>query len=138
MACKHGNRLIYDFEKDLCCPCETVGLDPSVQNQIPWELEQKGITKEEWKVWMVKLMDNQKKAPSTVGWYCVYCCPGFIIQSIVCFLCCPISMDHCLKGLPCCYGDWYVPIRVCLYAYAYVKVCYFFKLVREIMILLLL
>ena len=111
MAHKVGNRLIYDFEKVSCCPWQTVGLDPKVQDQIPWELEGKGITKEQWRDWMTDLMKNQKKAPSIAGCLCMFCFPGAIPQSILCALFCPISMDHCLTCLPCFYGDWYVGMR---------------------------
>ena len=111
MAYKVGNRLVYDFEKVACCPGQVVGLDPAVQDDLPWELEHRGITKEQWKDWMVRLMENQRKAPSIVGCLCMFCVPGGIAQSILCALFCPISMDHCLKGLPCFYGDWYVGMR---------------------------
>ena len=111
MAHKVGNRLIYDFEKVSCCPWQTVGLDPKVQDQLPWELEGKGITKEQWRDWMTDLMKNQKRAPSIAGCLCMFCFPGAIPQSILCAMFCPISMDHCLTCLPCFYGDWYVGMR---------------------------
>jgi hypothetical protein len=111
MACKHGNRLIYDFEKVACCPFQVVGLDPKVADKLPWELEQKGITKEKWREWMLQLMENQKRAPSITGCLCMFCFPGGLAQSILCALFCPISMDHCFKWLPCCYGDWYAVMR---------------------------
>ena len=111
MAYKDGQRLIYDFEKVGCCPGEVVGIDPHVKDALPWELEQKGITKEQWHDWMIALMDNQKLAPSITGCLCMFCVPGFLAQSILCAMFCPISMDHCLKWLPCCYGDWYAGLR---------------------------
>jgi len=111
MAYKSGNRLIYDFEKVACCPFQIVGLDPKVADKLPWELEQKGITKEKWRDWMLQLMDNQKRAPSITGCLCMFCCPGGIVQSILCAMFCPLSMDHCFKWLPCCYGDWYVGMK---------------------------
>ena len=111
MAHKVGKRLVYDFEKVSCCPWQTVGLDPKVKDQIPWELEGKGITKEQWWDWMVELMRNQKRAPSIAGCLCMFCIPGGVVQSILCALFCPISMDHCLTCLPCFYGDWYVGLR---------------------------
>jgi len=111
LAYKDGNRLIYDFEKVACCPGQIVGLDPRVKDELPWELESKGITKDQWRDWMVLLMDNQKLAPSIAGCLCMFCCPGLIPQSILCAMFCPISMNHCLKWLPCCYGDWYIGLR---------------------------
>ena len=111
MAHKVGKRLIYDFEKVSCCPWQTVGLDPKVKDQIPWELERKRITKKQWNDWMTDLMKNQKRAPSIAGCLYMFCIPGGIAQSILCALFCPISMDHCLTWLPCFYGDWYSGLR---------------------------
>ena len=111
MAYKVGNRLIYDFEKVACCPWQVVGVDPRVKDQLPWELDQIGITADQWRNWMLELMENQKRAPSIVGCLSMFCLPGFVAQSILCAMLCPISMDHGLKWLPCCYGDWYAGLR---------------------------
>ena len=111
MAYKEGNRLIYDFEKVGCCPCGVVGLDSHVKDAVPWELEEKGITKYQWEDWMVKLMENQTRAPSGAGFLCMFCIPGIFVQAILCDMFCPIAMDHPCKWLPCCYGDWYVGLR---------------------------
>ena len=111
MAYKEGNRLIYDFEKVACCPGEVVGLNPRVADALPWELKQALVTKEQWRGWMLSLMENQKRAPSVAGCLCMFCVPGFFVQSILCAMLCPISMDHCFKCLPCFYGDWYVGLR---------------------------
>lgn len=111
MAYKSGNRLIYDFEKVSCCPWQTVGLDPNVKDQLPDELHDKGITEVEWRNWMVDLMEIQRKAPSITGCLCMFCIPGALAQSILCAMFCPISMNHPLKWLPCCYGDWYAELR---------------------------
>ena len=111
MAFKDGNRLIYDFEKVACCPGQIVGLDPRVADALPWELEQKGITRTQWNDWMITLMDNQKRAPSISGCLCMFCFPGFLAQSILCAMFCPISMEHIFTCLPCCYGDWYAGMR---------------------------
>ena len=111
MAYKVENRLIYDFEKVACCPWQVVGLATGVEHQLPWELATKGITANQWRDWMLELMENQKRAPSIVGCLSMFCLPGFIPQSILCVLFCPISMDHSFKWLPCCYGDWYAGLR---------------------------
>ena len=111
MAYKVGNRLIYDFEKIACCPWQLVGIDTRVKDQLPWELMAKGITTYQWRDWMLELMKIQKMATSIVGCLCIFCFPGFVPQSILCALFCPISMDHFFKWLPCCYGDWYVELR---------------------------
>ena len=111
MAYKDGNRLIYDFEKVGCCPWDRPGLQPQVKDQLPWELEQKGITAHQWREWMMALMENQKRAPSVVGCLCIFCFPAGLVQSILCACLCPISMDQPLKCLPCFYGDWYVGLR---------------------------
>ena len=111
MAYKEGDRLIYDFEKVPCCPFETVGLDPKVAESIPWELEDAGITEDQWRRWMNELMEIQKLSPSVAGCLCMFCFPGFIPQSLLCALFCPISMDHPCSCLPCCYGDWYAGLR---------------------------
>ena len=111
MAHKVGNRLIYDFEKVACCPWQVVGLATGVEHQVPWELATKGITANQWRDWMLELMENQKRAPSIVGCLSMFCLPGFIPQSILCALFCPISMEHSFKWLPCCYGDWHAGLR---------------------------
>ena len=108
MAYKVGNRLIYDFEKIACCPWQVVGINAWVKDQLPWELMAKGITADQWRDWMLELMEIQKMATSIIGCLCIFCFPGFVPQSILCAIFCPISMDHCFKWLPCCYGDWYV------------------------------
>ena len=111
MAYKVGNRLIYDFERVACCPCQVVGLATGVEHQIPWELAEKGITANQWHDWMLELMENQKKAPSIVGCLSMFCLPGFIPQFFLCLFFCPISMEHSFKWLPCCYGDWHAGLR---------------------------
>lgn len=104
---KIGDRLIIDFEKASCCPWELVGLDPDCKNYIPEELRKKGITQNMWVEWCHDLMKIQKKAPSIAGCLCIFCFPGFIPQCILCAMFCPTSANHCLKWLPCFYGDWY-------------------------------
>ena len=108
---KHGDRLIYDFEKVACCPGQPTGLDYGVESQIPPELFQKGIGLQEWADWINELRDVQKVAPTICGCMLMFCFPGFFVQSILCATFCPISMAHPLKFLPCCYGDWYEGLR---------------------------
>ena len=110
-AIRIGDRLIIDFEKIACCPWQTVGLDKDCRNYIPEELRLKGITQDMWEEWCDKLMKHQKKATSIAGCLCLFCFPGFIPQCILCAIFCPISADHPLKFLPCCYGDWYVGLN---------------------------
>ena len=108
---KIGNRLIIDFEKVSCCPWERVGLDPDCKNYIPEELRVKGISQDMWEDWCDDLMKVQNKAPSVGGCLCMFCFPGLIPQSFLCMIFCPLSADHCLKWLPCCYGDWHVALE---------------------------
>merc|ERR1712061_463439 len=56
-------------------------------------------------------MKNQRKAPSISDCLCMFRIPGLLAQSILCALFCPISMEHSLAWLPCCYGDWYAGLR---------------------------
>ena len=60
---------------------------------------------------MVTLMKNQSRAPSNAGYWFMFCVPGIFVQSILCAMFCPISMDHCFSWLPCCYGDWYAGMK---------------------------
>ena len=106
-AKKIGNRLVIDFEKTSCCPWETTGLDPDCKNYVPEELRIKGITQGLWVEWCEELMKVQKKSPSISGCLCVFCFPGLFVQCILCAVFCPTSGDHCLKCLPCFYGDWH-------------------------------
>jgi hypothetical protein len=103
-----GDRLVIDFEKHACCPLTTVGLDPDCKNYVPEELRIKGISQEMWAEWCDELMKVQKKSPSIYGCLCLFCCPGFLFQAMLCAVLCPTSGDHCLKCLPCFYGDWHV------------------------------
>ena len=103
-----GDRLIIDFEKYSCCPFEVTGLDPDCKNYVPDELRAKGISQDLWFEWCDELMKVQKKSPSCGGCLCIYCFPGLLVQSVLCAVCCPTSGDHCLKRLPCFYGDWNV------------------------------
>ena len=111
MAVKQGNRLIIDFEKVACCMLREVGLHPHVKHNIPLEIEAKGITDDTWLQWMSKLDKIQKKAPSVCGCLIMFCFPGLFVQSTLCALLCPLSMDHMFSWLPCCYGDWYAALR---------------------------
>ena len=106
-AKKIGNRLVIDFEKHACCPFTTTGLDPDCKNYVPEELRIKGITQGLWVEWCEELMKVQKKSPSISGCLCVFCFPGLFVQGILCAVFCPTSGDHCLKCLPCFYGDWH-------------------------------
>lgn len=102
-----SNRLVIDFEKVSCCPWEHVGLHDGVKGSMPQEIASKGISPQLWKEWMEKLQDIQKLAPSVAGCLCMFCFPGFLPQSILCAMFCPISSNHPFSFLPCCYGDWY-------------------------------
>uniref|UniRef100_A0A7M5URM1 Uncharacterized protein n=1 Tax=Clytia hemisphaerica TaxID=252671 RepID=A0A7M5URM1_9CNID len=108
------NRLIIDFEKVSCCPWQTVGIRPENINQVPQQLATKGINGDQWKKWMIDLMKVQKKAPSVVGCLTIFCCPGFLAQTVLCAMLCPTSMSHPLDCLPCCYGDWYTGLKAWL------------------------
>lgn len=111
MIVKEGNRLIIDFEKVACCMGQKVGLHPQVKNRIPLEIECKGISRDTWFKWMSKLDEIQKKAPSICGCLIMFCFPGLFVQSTLCALLCPLSMDHMFSWLPCCYGDWYAALK---------------------------
>lgn len=111
MSVRHGDRLLYDFEKISCCIGQVSGLDPKVKNNIHYEINQKGVTLEEWREWMIDLEVIQRKATSVVGCLCIFCFPGGIVQAILCAMFCPVSSDHALSWLPCCYGDWYAALR---------------------------
>ena len=106
-----NDRLIYDFEKVMCCLGQHSGLQPQVKDQIPFELSEAGISTMQWYEWMSQLDEIQMDAPTLWGCFLMYCFPGFFIQSIICEVCCPISRNHCLSCLPCCYGDWYEALR---------------------------
>ena len=106
-AVRNGDRIIIDFEKVGCCPWDTVGLDPDCKNYVPQELNDKGISGSMWCEWCEDLAKVQKKSPSVGGCLCIFCFPGFFVQSILCATFCPISANHPLKCLPCFYGDWY-------------------------------
>ena len=111
MAVVQGNRLIIDFEKVSCCMLNEVGLHPQVKHNIPLEISSKGISEHTWFKWMSQLDEIQKKSPSICGCLIMFCFPGGLVQSILCALLCPLSMDHCFSRLPCCYGDWYGALR---------------------------
>lgn len=100
-------RLIIDFEKVSCCPCQTVGIDERATYNAPTPLKNKGITDSQWKSWIKNLMKVQKKAPSIIGCLCIFCFPGLIVQSMLCAMLCPTSMAWPLDFLPFYYGDWY-------------------------------
>ena len=34
------------------------------------------------------------------------------MQALLCAMFCPVSMNHFLSWLPCCYGDWYEALRI--------------------------
>ena len=104
---REGDRLIYDFEKIAFCWGDHGGLDIGVENQVPEELAEKGITLHEWYGWMSELREVQKMSPTYTGLSFMCCCPLTVLQTIFCVLCCPLSMNHPLKCLPCCHGDWY-------------------------------
>ncbi len=110
-ARKIGDRLIIDFEKVSCCPWELEGLPDGCREYIPEELRVKGISPHQWAEWCDELMVVQKKAPSIGGCLCIFCFPGFLVQSTLCAIFCPTSGDHCFKWLPCCYGDWYCGLK---------------------------
>merc|ERR1712136_257641 len=92
-----GERLIYDFEKTSCWPGQAVGLDPQVKDNVHPLLLERGVSAQQWHEWMSELDEVQKKAGSVAGCLCT-----------VCF---PLSMNHPLSWLPCCYGDWYEALR---------------------------
>jgi len=102
-----GNRIIYDFEKVSCYPGQHNGLDFGVESQVPKEMADKGISLHQWAEWVSELQEIQRKAPTVCGCLLMFCFPGFLVQSILCAMFCPISMAHPFKFLPCCYGDWY-------------------------------
>ena len=106
-----GDRLIYDFEKVACCPGQHTGLDYGVESQVPTELAEKGIELQEWASWVNELREAQKRSPTICGCLIMFCFPWGPIQACFCAMCCPISMAHPLKFLPCCYGDWYDGLR---------------------------
>ena len=60
---------------------------------------------------MSKLDEIQKKASSICGCLIMFCFSGLFVQSALCALICPLSMDHMFSGLPCCYGDWYIALK---------------------------
>ena len=101
------NRLIIDFEKVSCTPCQTVGIFDQNLRSCPDPVKKKGISDAQWKKWMEDLMEVQRKAPSVLGCLTIFCFPGFLPQSIICAMCCPTSSSHPLDCLPCFYGDWY-------------------------------
>ena len=103
----YDGRLIIDFEKVSCLPFETVGIKQQNMDCCPDPLKKKGITDSDWQKWMQDLMVVQKKAPSVIGCLTIFCCPGLLIQSMLCAMFCPTSKSHFLDCLPCFYGDWY-------------------------------
>ena len=109
-AVRIGNRLVLDFEKHACLPCNVVGLDQDCKYYIPHELAEKGITASQWHEWCRDLDKVQRKSPSIYGCVCLFCFPAGLVQSILCAALCPISAHHCLDWLPCCYGDWHYGI----------------------------
>ena len=111
MVVKKGNRLIIDFEKVSCYMFQETGLHPRVKQNIPLEIESKGISAETWFKWMSQLDDIQKKSPSICGCLIMFTFPALFVQSYMCALLCPLSMDHMFSWLPCCYGDWYAALR---------------------------
>jgi len=106
-----ANRLVFDFEKVACCPCQPTGLDEGVQSQLPTELAKAGVTFHQWQKWVEDLEKVQRKSPTISGCLCMFCFPGLFLQSILCAFLCPISANHPLKCLPCFYGDWYVGLK---------------------------
>ena len=112
MGVRVGERLIYDFEKlgTHCCGIGA-GIHPQVKREVPIELSSKGITGEEWYHWMSELNEIQILSPSEGGMRIMFCFPGLCVQALLCSIFCPVSMNHCLSWLPCCYGDWYDELR---------------------------
>jgi len=108
---KIDDRLIWDFEKVTCLPGQPSGLDEGVEDQVPSELSAKGITQDQWREWIVELREAQKSHPTICGCLLMFCFPGGLAQSILCAMLCPISGQHPLTCLPCCYGDWYEGLR---------------------------
>lgn len=111
MAVRIGDRLIIDFEKLSCCMFEKSGLHPQVKHNIPTEIKSKEITPQIWMNWMSELDEIQQMAPSVCGCLMLFCVPCGVMQSILCATLCPLSMNHQLSWLPCCYGDWYEALR---------------------------
>ena len=110
-AVRSGDRLHIDFEKHACCPWDSVvGLDPGCSKYVPQELAERGITQSQWEEWCEDLMKVQRKSPTIGGCMCIFCFPGLLVQAVLCATFCPTSGNHCLKGLPCCYGDWHYEI----------------------------
>ena len=107
----NGDRLVYDFERATCCPGQPSGLDADVENQVPTELARVGVDADEWRKWVEELRDIQKVAPTATGCMIMFFCPGLVVQSFLCAMLCPISANHCLTFLPCCYGDWYARLQ---------------------------
>jgi len=108
----NGTRLLWDFEKHTCCGDGQLGLYPGARDNLPPELRSKGITEQQWREWLDELDDIQKKISPTIC--CVLstlCCPGGILQCILCATFCPLSSNHCFSCLPCCFGDWHAAIR---------------------------
>lgn len=110
MGQRIGDRLYYDFEKVGCCIGDVQGLDPKVKHYMHSVIREQGITPGEWKKWMEELDVIQKKAPTIIGCLCLFCFPGSIVQSMLCAIFCPTSMNHPLSWLPCFYGDWYTAL----------------------------
>ena len=104
---RSGDRLIYDFEKIAVCWGQQSGLNLEVEDNIPQELLERGILPSDWSRWIRELRDTQTLSPTYSGLACICCFPGFLIQTLFCSLCCPISYNHPLTCLPCCYGDWH-------------------------------
>ena len=109
----HGDRMIFDFEKIMCCPFQAhlSGLHGEVKHQTPIEIKEKNISPDQWYEWMSKLEKIQKNSPTISGCLLIFCFPGLCVQTILCAKLCPVSMDHCLSFLPCCYGDYYKKLR---------------------------
>lgn len=106
-----GDRLIIDFEKMICLPCDTSGLHPDVRYQIPDEIREV-MTTAEWCKLMTELDEIQiNMAPSLFGVFSTFFLPLGFPQWLFCAMFCPISGDHKLKCLPCCTGDWHAALR---------------------------
>ena len=111
MYVRIDDRLIFDFEKMACCCGGQKGLHADVKHHLPAELHAKGIPLGKWLEWMTDLDEIQNMVKSIAEYLCMYFIPFLSLQFLVCYLCCPLSMNHKCSFLPCCVGDWHQALR---------------------------